>query len=171
MSSPGTTCSQPLTRGSTFTASSLATPYDELPRARAHASYFAGPAGDRGGAESAGVGLGRGKTLARRGTTKELVGRFEALAANDYGARRARDRDKDRDKEKEKEKEKEKGRSPSRQSIRSFLSVFRKGRTTTHPPDLPPPPTLLGSRAPTSAACATGSSGRRCGGSRATSPC
>ncbi|KAI0821687.1 hypothetical protein BC628DRAFT_1422497 [Trametes gibbosa] len=78
--------------------------------------------------------------LGRRGTTKELIGRFESMersaspgpsptiwgrgSANDTAAVEA-------ERECEKERARAKGRSPIRQSFRNLLSVFKKSKPST----------------------------------------
>ena len=87
-----------------------------------------------------------GTGLERRGTTRELIGRFEALGGPDVEQLDSGGVGKGRRRGDTFSVSVAKGRSPIRQSIRSFLSVFKKSaskldRLSPSPPS-PPLPTL-----------------------------
>ena len=84
-------------------------------------------------------------TISRRGTTKELIGRYESLSSKDPHLERKKSsvisRVDNVSPEIKSTEKKGKGRSPIRQSFRNLLSVFsKKGKTTRdaslHVPDL-----------------------------------
>lgn len=74
--------------------------------------------------------------LSRRGTTKELIGRFEAMgdSSESAGQRKASIRRESsiRGSTRIEVRKKDKGRSPIRQSLRNFLSVFKKNKPAPH---------------------------------------
>ncbi|KAI0645933.1 hypothetical protein C8Q79DRAFT_725229 [Trametes meyenii] len=86
-----------------------------------HESYFALPS-RRQATHSPG--------LNRRGTTRELVGRFESMGGSSAPpqTRRTPDASASTNTSVNTEKAKEKGRSPIRQSFRNLLSVFKKNK-------------------------------------------
>ncbi|TFK89087.1 hypothetical protein K466DRAFT_661831 [Polyporus arcularius HHB13444] len=91
-------------------------------------SYFANTPGDRD----------RAPQLSRRGTTKELIGRFEALDTSSAASTPKRlsvRRDSFSIRGGVGADKKDKARSPIRQSFRNLLSVFKKSKP-------PPPPQL-----------------------------
>ncbi|KAI0779348.1 hypothetical protein C8Q74DRAFT_1350002 [Fomes fomentarius] len=75
--------------------------------------------------------------LSRRGTTKELIGRFEAMGdSSELAAQRnasiRRENSSIRGSTRIEVRKKDKGRSPIRQSLRNFLSVFKKNKPAPH---------------------------------------
>lgn len=84
-------------------------------------AYFTRPSRARQIAPSSAPGA----ALGRRGTTKDLIGRFETLerAPGVRGSRAGA-----ADGGVERERTKEKGRSPIRQSFRNLMSVFKKSK-------------------------------------------
>ncbi|KAL7281445.1 hypothetical protein ACG7TL_004758 [Trametes sanguinea] len=117
-------------------------------------SYFALPPRQAHVPQATGGGGGGGANVSRRGTTKELIGRFETMERSSPRATASRTSSTFSRRQQEhaspsssraspgagpspprqgegaraKEKDKDKGRSPIRQSFRNLLSVFKKSK-------------------------------------------
>ncbi|KAL1942035.1 hypothetical protein VTO73DRAFT_6565 [Trametes versicolor] len=91
-------------------------------------AYFARPPGPRQARQIA-PSSAPGAALGRRGTTKDLIGRFESME-DAPGVRRSRAGAgaTDGGGERERTVTKDKGRSPIRQSFRNLMSVFKKSK-------------------------------------------
>lgn len=91
-------------------------------------AYFARPPGPRQARQIA-PSSAPGVALGRRGTTKDLIGRFESME-DAPGVRRSRAGAgaADGGGERERTVTKDRGRSPIRQSFRNLMSVFKKSK-------------------------------------------
>ncbi|KAI0746026.1 hypothetical protein C8Q76DRAFT_665452 [Earliella scabrosa] len=83
--------------------------------------------------------------LSRRGTTKALIGRFEAMGDSSASAAQ-QGMTASRIREPAHGEKKDKGRSPIRQSFRNLLSVFKKNKPPARDSDLGAPPLQEASR-------------------------
>ncbi|KAI0665931.1 hypothetical protein C8Q78DRAFT_1198711 [Trametes maxima] len=96
-----------------------------------HESYFALPSGRDAACPSG---------LNRRGTTRELVGRFESMGGSSAPQQSRRAPNAPASTSTNTERAKEKGRSPIRQSFRNLLSVFKKSKPAQKERSLSPTP-------------------------------